>query len=189
MKLFDSLLGRTKPAPPNLDTLFGLPSAAVTLDVSTGLKPSGQAAVCFKPASGEAFTATTGEIADLLEFSSESSGTTVTGQDDRYGYHWVVLADPDLDDLVGAAHVVNRTLEEKGFGPQLLCSVFGFAKESDRCHLVYLYKRGTFYPFAPSGEERRNNELELQVRGALEGELPLEKDLTRWFPMWGLPIS
>ena len=31
MGLFDSILGRTKPAKPDLDQLFGLPSAALTL--------------------------------------------------------------------------------------------------------------------------------------------------------------
>ena len=32
MGLFDSILGRSKPAKPDLDNLFGLPSAAITLD-------------------------------------------------------------------------------------------------------------------------------------------------------------
>jgi hypothetical protein len=54
---------------------------------------------------------------------------------------------------------------------------------------VYLYKRGTFYPFAPRPGERRDNELELQVRAAVGGELPVEPDLTRWFALWGVPIS
>ncbi|MDX6255798.1 MAG: hypothetical protein QOJ11_2132, partial [Frankiales bacterium] len=31
--------------------------------------------------------------------------------------------------------------------------------------LVYLYKRGTFYPFAPLPGEKRDNALELQLRG------------------------
>jgi hypothetical protein len=72
--------------------------------------------------------------------------------------------------------------------------VFGF-EEADgqgsqrrRCYLVYLYKRGTFYPFAPREGERRDNELELRVRGALGGDLPIEPDLTRWFALWGIPV-
>lgn len=188
MKFLDSLLGRTKPAAANLDTLFRLPSAAVTLEAATGMRSSGEAAVCFKPAAGEAFKTTADEFAELLAFTAEQTGTTTRSSEDTYGYRWAVLADEDLDDLVAAAHVVNRTLEEKGFGPQLLCSVFGFAGTEGACHLVYLYKRGTFYPFAPRDGERRDNELELRVRGALDGELPVEPDLSRWFPMWGLPL-
>ena len=33
MGLLDTLLGRSKPVQPNLDQLFGLPSAAMTLEV------------------------------------------------------------------------------------------------------------------------------------------------------------
>ena len=53
--------------------------------------------------------------------------------------------------------------------------------------LVYLYKSGRFYPFAPTGPERRDNLLEIQVRDALAGELPIEKDLGRWLAVWGAP--
>ena len=53
--------------------------------------------------------------------------------------------------------------------------------------MVYLYKRGTVYPFAPTGEHTRDTALELEVRAALRGELPIETDLGRWFPVWGAP--
>jgi hypothetical protein len=53
--------------------------------------------------------------------------------------------------------------------------------------LVYLYKRGTFYPFAPQDGERRDNALELQVKGVIGDDLKWEPDLARWFPVWGAP--
>ena len=47
-------------------------------------------------------------------------------------------------------HAVNTALESNGFGPQLLCSLVNFTDtQGRRLALVYLYKRGTFYPFAP----------------------------------------
>lgn len=67
------------------------------------------------------------------------------------------------------------------------------AGEYPRLHgavgLVYLYKRGTFYPFAPlPGEaDRRDNALELRVRAVLAEDLRIEPDLGRWFPLWGAP--
>ncbi|MDP9019279.1 MAG: hypothetical protein M3N25_00490 [Actinomycetota bacterium] len=191
MRFLDALLGRTTPKAPDLDAMFAVPSAAVTLEVTTGLRPSGQAAVAYKPGSGAAFARTRDELGELLQLSGDRSGSTIRHHDDRYGYRWVVVDDPDLEDLVGSVHVVNRSLEDQGYGSQLLCSVFGFSPASGGapCHLVYLYKRGSFYPFAPRPGERRDNELELQVRGALDGELPLEPDLSRWFPLWGLPLG
>ena len=53
--------------------------------------------------------------------------------------------------------------------------------------LIYLYKRGTFYPFAPLDGERRDNALELQVKGVIGDDLKWEPDLARWFPVWGAP--
>ncbi len=41
---------------------------------------------------------------------------------------------------------------------------------------------------ASGGGERRDNQKELQLQGALTNEVPLEADLTRWFPIWGAPI-
>jgi hypothetical protein len=54
---------------------------------------------------------------------------------------------------------------------------------------VYLFKAGTFYPFAPlpGADQQRDNVLELQVRDLLQGELPMEKDLSRWFAVWDAP--
>ena len=192
MKFLDALLGRTTPKAPNLDAMFAVPSAAISLESTTGLRPSGQAGVAYKPVSGAGFERTRDDLGELLQLSGDRSGSTIRRHDDPYGYRWIVVEDPDLEDLVGSIHLVNRSLEDAGYGTQLLCSVFGFSATTGGpgpCQLVYLYKRGSFYPFAPRPGERRDNELELQVAGALDGELPLEPELSRWFPVWGLPFG
>jgi hypothetical protein len=120
---------------------------------------------------------------------------------DEFGYRWVVVSSSDFDTLVTRVHVVNSTLEEHGWGPQLLCSVFGFAQGPSgegptlqnttlpaSSFLVYLYKRGTFYPFVPTGSERRDNEAELRLKAELKEDLSMEEDLDRWFPLWKLPV-
>jgi hypothetical protein len=187
----DTLLGRTKPKQAQLDALFRMTGAAVTLQAATGLQSTGEAAVCYKPASGQGFAATGDELAELVRYGAESSGSELRSEDDKFGYRWLILSDPDLEDLVTVIHMANTTLEERGFGSQLLCSVFGFDDPGGgrACHVVYLYKRGTFYPFAPRQRQRRDNELELQVRNALSDELPIEPDLSRWFALWGLPLG
>ncbi|MFI9836676.1 hypothetical protein ACIHFD_06570 [Nonomuraea sp. NPDC051941] len=184
MGWLDALLGRSKPVKPNLDALFALPSAAVTLQAATGLVPTGLGSVAFRAAEGGAFATLERDVKELL-------GERVEESRDSYGYTWLLVRrEPDaLGDLVTELHAVNSSLESAGFGPSLLCSLVSFRSEDDgrRLAVVYLYKRGTFYPFAPLAAQRRDNALELQVRGALEGELPLEKDLGRWFPVWGAP--
>ena len=191
MKWVDTILGRTKPKAANLDALFAVPGAAVTLEAALGMTPAGAAAVCFRPASAYDFAATCAEIAELLELSGKETGSTVTQSDDSYGYHWIVVHDDDLSDLVTTVHMVNSSLAERGYENQLLASVFPFRGGTGGVtYLVYLFKRGTFYPFvpAPGGGESRDNQAELQLQGTLSGEVPLETDLTRWFPIWGAPV-
>ena len=53
--------------------------------------------------------------------------------------------------------------------------------------LVYLYKQGTFYPFAPTSNKKRDNALELQIRGVLGDDLRIEPELGRWMALWGAP--
>jgi hypothetical protein len=190
VKFLDALLGRSKPAQPKLDALFGVTGAAISLEAAAGTKPTGQAAVCFKPASGQGFAAASEELKGLLDLAVAEAGSKLAVTDDRYGYRWIVVTDPEMEDLVTSVHLVNSTLEQYGFGPQLLCSVFAFADPAGkRFHLVYLYKRGTFYPFAPLGGERRDNELELRVKATLGGDLPVEPELARWFALWGIPLG
>jgi hypothetical protein len=191
MKFLDSILGRTKPKRADLDALFAVPGAAITLEASMGLTSAGSAAVCFKPASAYDFTATCTEINELLELSAKDTGSEISQHQDSYGYHWIVVRDPDVSDLVTSVHMVNASLAERGYENQLLASVFAFQAEGGGVtYLVYLFKRGTFYPFAPAsgGGERRDNQKELQLQAALGNEVPLEADLTRWFPIWGAPI-
>jgi hypothetical protein len=95
-----------------------------------------------------------------------------------------------LSALVNDLHAVNSAMEVNGFGPQLLCSLAGFEDDGGRrLALVYLYKRGTFFPFAPlAGDgQRRDSSLELQVKAMLGNDLRIEQDLSRWFPVWGAP--
>jgi hypothetical protein len=202
MGLLDSLLGRSKPVRANLDALFALPSAAVTLQSAAGLIPSGSAGICWKPPAGQGAANVASEITQLLGLGDDGQPTSspegslpLSQVEDTYGFRWILMNDPDIEDLVTRIHMVNTTLTEAGWGPQLLCSVFGMipgpdaASDARRFFLVYLYKRGTFYPFAPDAPEHRDTELELRVRSLLGVDLPVEHDLARWFALWDLPVK
>ncbi|MFF9214955.1 PspA-associated protein PspAB [Streptomyces viridosporus] len=191
MGLLDALLGRSKPVRPDLDRLFGLPSAAITLQAGAGFVPTGTGSVCFASVEGGAFGTLRQEVRELLDADRE--GAPVEYSQDTYGYTWLLVrhAPEDTASLVNDLHAVNTLLQDAGFGPQLLCSLAVFRATADPrvLALVYLYKRGTFYPFAPlpDGTERRDNALELQVRALLADDLRIEPDLGRWFPVWGAP--
>ncbi|MFW6690713.1 PspA-associated protein PspAB [Streptomyces sp. MAR4 CNX-425] len=190
MGFLDTLFGRSKPVKPDLDQLFGLPSAAITLQAAVGFTPTGAGSVCFASIEGGAFTQVQQEVRALLDADSERAGTPVEFSRDAYGYSWLLSrrAPDSLPALVGDLHAVNSALQDSGFGPQLLCSLVAFQDPELRpLALVYLYKRGSFYPFAPLPGEKRDNPLELQVRAAVTNDLRIEQDLSRWFPLWNAP--
>ncbi len=180
--------GRTRPPKNNLDTLFSLPSAAITLQTAAGFEPTGVGSVCYRAAEGAAFAQTQADVVSLLD--SDDKGPDVERTTDQFGFTWLVSRQEpdDLTTLVTDLHAVNTSLEAQGFGPGLLCSLVVFADRTGRrLALVYLYKQGTFYPFAPQQGQQRDNLLELQVRDLLKNELPVETQLNRWMPVWGAP--
>ena len=185
--MLDSLFGRSKPVKADLDQLFGLPAAAITLEAGAGFRPTGVGSVCFRAAEGGAFAQVQSDVQALLD---ADGGPKVESSVDSFGFTWLLARTdpPDVSALVTDLHAVNSTLEAAGYGPHLLCSLVGFADQAGRrLALVYLYKRGSFYPFAPLSGERRDNTLELQVRAQVADDLRIEPDLSRWFPVWGAP--
>jgi len=189
--LRDALFGRTTQAQPKLDNLFALATGALTLESELDLVSSGEAGLCFKAGSGESTITTDAEIQQLLNFDEAKNTVSITTDD--LGFKWLVIKDPDLESLVTRIHSANTSMVENGLGPRLLCAVFGFVPKTPpgdgSLRLVYLLKQGTFYPFAPTGKNQRDNELELRVRSFLENDIPMEKDLSRWMALWDLPVT
>jgi hypothetical protein len=187
--LWESLTGRTRAKAPDLDNLFLVPSAAITLETGLGLRPTGTGSVCYRAPVGAAYDQVQ---ADVLALLGSDSTPDVEVSRDSFGFTWlVVTGDPaDTGGLCTELHAVNSTLAEQGFDGGLLCTLVPFADPGGRrLGLVYLYKQGTFYPFAPlvGAGQRRDNLLEISVRDALAGELPMERDLQRWLAVWGAP--
>lgn len=189
MGLRDVLLGRKQLKEAAGERLFALSTAAVTLDTELGLQPAGAAGIVFKPQSSGEFVRAESEMQQLLDGLAAESGTKLDRRDDEYGYTWIVLRDPELEDLVTGVHAISSELEAKGFGPQLLAAVFRFEGEGKPVYFIYGYKRGAFWPFVPTGEgQERDNARELELKAKLEGELPIEQDLSRWFATYGAPV-
>ncbi len=200
MGLGDVLFGRKKLKAPAAERLFAISTAAVTLDTSCSLTTAGVGAVIFKPLSAGEFTAADQEIEQLLQAVASSSGSDrergkgekeeeLDRKTDSFGYDWVIVKDPDLEDQVAGVHTVASELEAKGFGAQLLAAAFRFQGGKNPVYWIYGFKTGTFWPFVPSGEKNeRDNAEEMELKAKLEPELPVEQDLSRWLALFDAPI-
>lgn len=188
MGFFDAILGRTTPKRPALDALFALPGAAISLQVGGDFTATGVGSICFKAPSGPAFADVERDVRALLDVDS---GPDVETTVDAFGYTWFTVRSdpPDITSTVTDIHAVTTSLIEAGFGPSVLCALINFSDAAQRHFaMVYVSKRGTFYPFAPkAGVQERDTMLELRVRDLIKDEMPVETDTSLWFALWDAP--
>ncbi len=190
MGFLDILTGKRKLEGPAPDRLFAISTAYVTLETSMGITARGAAAIVFQPLATADFDSIVRDMEEVVRGTAADSGTTVDSSDDTYGFRWLVLRGKEFDDLVVGINAVSGALETGGYGDRVLCAVFAFQDSNNRpVYWIYNYKRGFFYPFVPAGgEQQRDNERELVLKAQIGSDLPVEPELQRWFPLWGIPI-
>ena len=190
MGFLDALLGKRKIKKPAPDRLFAITTAYVTLETGHGITTRGKAAIVFQPLATGDFQEIVKEMEEVVGGTGSETGTTIESKDDEFGYRWMVLNDPDVEDLAVALNAVTDALAIGGYCDRVLAAVFAFEDaQKQPLYLIYNYKRGAWYPFVPApGDKQRSNERELQLKAKLGGELPWEEDLERWFPLWGAPL-
>jgi hypothetical protein len=187
--LRDVVFGRKKLAEPKEDRLFALATAAVTLETELNLTTDGVAAVVFKPLSSGDFTRVDNDAEALIKSAARSAGSDVERKTDSFGFEWVVIHDPGLENQITSVHAVAQEMTDQGFGSQLLAAPFRFKGMNTPVYWIYGFKLGAFYPFVPTGDgQKRDNETEMEMKAKLEEEMPIEQDLTKWFGLFDGPI-
>jgi len=203
--LRDILTGRHTVKGPAPDRLFAIATAYVTLQAEHGIQPTGAAAIVFQALATGEFESALRETEEVVRATCSESHTTVSSETDSYGYRWTVLRNPagaaSVEDLAVGINALSSSIETAGHGERLLCAVFAFAQgpadggaQQQRIYFIYNYKRGYWYPFVPVGaggsaqSEQRSTERELQLKAQMASELPIEPEIERWFPLWGIPI-
>ena len=157
MGLFDALLGRTKQVQPNLDALFSLPGAALTLEAAAEIRPTGVGAVCFREAEGGPFARLKDEITALL------GGSEPEEVRDDYGYTWLVVRRPadDVLSLVTDLHAVTPHSSRPDSGHRCCARPSGCAASPDTAGAGVPLHAGHVLPylFAPvdAATQRRDS--------------------------------
>ncbi|HVB53971.1 MAG TPA: hypothetical protein VNF24_07240 [Candidatus Acidoferrales bacterium] len=191
MGFLDSLTGRTRLPKPNEDKVFAMSTALITLEVSASLTPAGRVGVLFKSLPPGRFDQLTKDTVDMLQVQDQTApddALKVREVKDDLGFEWMVVEGSEFESLIAALHGVAQGLIDEGLGDCLLASVFPFTQDQRKIYWIYGYKQGTFYPFVPSGERQRDNAEELRLAAIVKDDLPVEPNLSSWFPLWGVPV-
>ena len=93
-------------------------------------------------------------------------GSTLESADDEFGYRWLILRDPDFEDLVVSLNTISTELQGGGYGDRLLAAVFPFEEKGKRrlLHLQLQARRALPVRARPGREAAR-----LRARAAAEG--------------------
>ncbi len=190
MGFLDAIFGSKKTLKgPAADRLFAMTTAQVTLETGLGLKHRETAGIVFQPLGTADFQEILAETEELLRGSAADTGTEVKSSEDEFGYRWLILEDPDFEDLVVSLNTISVQLQGGGYGDRLLCAVFAFEEDGRPLYFIYNFKRGAYYPFVPApGKQARDSERELRLKAQVGAELPFEEDMGRWFPLWEIPL-
>jgi hypothetical protein len=202
MGLRDILTGRHEVKGPAPDRLFAISTAYIALQTEHQIEPAGAAAIVFQALRTSEFEGVIKDMEEVVVATGGENHTQVHTEDDQFGYRWMVLKDSSIEDLAVGINAVSGSIETAGHGERLLCAVFAFKDAKGRkLYFIYNYKRGYWYPFVPAGPSnvsqtgtvagqtgQRSTERELQLKAQMASELPIEPELERWFPLWGIPI-
>jgi hypothetical protein len=190
MGFLDILRGKRELKQPAPDRLFAMSTAYVKLEMELTMRTTGKAAIVFQPLATADFEQLVRDMEEIVRSTGSENQGGVESTDDEHGYRWMVISDADFEDLVVGVNAVSNEIQGGGYGDRVLAAVFPFRDDRDKAvYWIYNYKRGAFYPFVPApGEQQRDNERELRLKAQIGADLPVEPELDRWFPLWGIPV-
>ena len=154
MGLLSVLFGRSKLRKPNREQFFAVITAGVSLEGRTDIRLTEKAGLVFNPVESLFFDTLATELQALREISKQSTGTRFEIVDDSFGTKWVVLDDPDFDDLVTTIHLMGETITEHGFGDRMIAAVFGLDYDGKKAYWSYTIQRGRLYPQVRDGPQQ-----------------------------------
>ena len=189
MGILSALFDRTRLKDPDREGFFSIVSAAFDSRRRTDLRILIKVRLVMNPAESDYFDNLDAELRQLLELSGRATGTRFEITDDDFGTRWVVLDDPDFEDLVSTIHLISETVADHGFADRILATAFAFEYQRQDAYWIYNYKSGKFHPFIASGERERDNATELRLGEVMkEQRLPVERRLESWYALGGIPF-
>ena len=151
---------------------------------------TGEVGVLVRPNADQDPDAAKAEVgAALSALSSSDARFDVVSDGD--GHPWVVVRGEGLPELAAATEVIGTALEAGGLGDRVIAAIYPFKWKERRVYWMYQPRVRAYTPFAPLGgdeDSERDHPLELRMEAALRKTLPTARQISEWYPIWGMPV-
>ncbi|HEU4823282.1 MAG TPA: hypothetical protein VFS97_07650, partial [Nitrososphaeraceae archaeon] len=92
-----------------------------------------------------------------------------------------------IEDIISGISAVGQIVHDRNFSKQLFAALFQFSNANNRSnnrYLIYSFALNKFYPFVPVNKNERDSEIEREIMKTIVDEMPFEKDVSLWYPIW-----
>ena len=151
---------------------------------------TGQASLIIRPADPPSTVGVSVEVEQVIAGQELASGAGHHVEADQEGYAWLIIESPELERLTEALWRAVEAFSARGLEDRLLAAVFPFTWQDRRLYWICPAKTSRYAPFVPADEHEhlRDYPLEERMVEALHRHLPIERDRSQWYPLWGIPI-
>ena len=166
-------------------------NAAPRLEGQLETLNTGRVGIIVRPDSGQSAESAREQLDAILRTEPSTATVALSVEDDQLGTQWIIVRGSSLKGLVRDARLVGEALLSRDIGARIVAAVFPFTWNDTRQYWLYQRRINKYTPFVPVGmpsEERRDAALETRMEKALRRELPTEKKMNEWYPIWGMPI-
>jgi hypothetical protein len=189
MGFLGGLFKRQPPEPPSFSAAMQALSRATPRLQSLETLSTGVAGVLIRD-DGWGGSEPLASIDRLLRAYAPAQEASTRLETDEHGYHWITVRHQWFDGLAAGIRMVGEAFLKQDYGERIVAAVFPFMWKEKKVYLIYLPGSGRFSPFVPVSkqDDLRDLPLESRMEQALRRDIPTERDMSQWYPMWDMPI-
>lgn len=186
--------GKTSPRANWSEACQAMAKATSSLEGVLETFTTGKAGVLVRPAPDQSAAHAKAELERAIG-TLDRTRSAFEVENDDHGHPWIVVSDGTLQHICEATQAIGDVLIGSGIGDRVIAAVFPFTWKEQRVYWIYQPRLRGFTPFAPvqgvsqNGEkEERDHPLEVRMEGAIRRDLPTARDVSQWYPIWGMPV-
>lgn len=109
---------------------------------------------------------------------------------DHHGYQWAIIRHDLFDGLTEGVALISDAFLKQEYTERIVAAIFPFTWKEKKLYLIFLQRTGKFSPFVPISkkDDLRDLPMEARIEGALRNFINTERDMSKWYPMWEMPI-